>query len=91
MGEGTLAEVRGESEKRVNVSEFISVEPKLGAERGVHNERKLSTSLLLKIDRAGRSIRVHECQKIRQRDECRERITRPVHYSPAHDSSRLGF
>ena len=58
MGEGTLAEVRGESEKRVNVSEFISVEPKLGAERGVHNERKRSTSLLLKIDRAERRTRV---------------------------------
>jgi hypothetical protein len=41
MGEGTLAEARGEFEKRVNVGEFISVEPKLGApKRGVHNERK---------------------------------------------------
>ena len=37
---------------------FISVEPKLGAERGVHNERKRSTSLLLKIDRAERRTRV---------------------------------
>jgi hypothetical protein len=31
MGEETLAKARGEFEKRVNVGEFMSVEPKLGA------------------------------------------------------------
>ena len=42
MGEETLAKARGEFEKRVNVGEFMSVEPKLGAptDPGVYNERE---------------------------------------------------
>ena len=40
MGEGTLAEARGESEKRVNVGEFISVEPKLGAPNGAFTTKE---------------------------------------------------
>jgi hypothetical protein len=41
MGEGTLAEARGEFEKRVNAGEFISVEPKLGAPNGGSQRKKM--------------------------------------------------
>ena len=40
MGEGALVETRGEFEKRVNVNEFISVEPKLDALNGASTTRE---------------------------------------------------
>jgi hypothetical protein len=40
MGEGTLAEARGEFEKRVNVSEFISVRTKTRCAETGRSQRK---------------------------------------------------
>jgi hypothetical protein len=40
MGEATLAQARGEFEKRVNAGEFISVEPKAGAPNGAFTTKE---------------------------------------------------